>query len=477
MIEATNIQSIRGPVLLRKNNSKNFLFWVLTGAAHLPLGVLVYSAGPFAILHPIAVFLIGIYWAVNKRYRLERVAFAIAYLIGAEVLWRMAQVPVFWEFGKYGGAAIAITALATRGFLTIPKLPVTYLAVLIPASIITLTERDLSSAQAILSTQLSGPFFLVVACWFFSYCEFNEFTLRQLLFSVMVPLFSVAFATLFFTVSSADIQFNGESNFATSGGFGPNQVSAMLGLGAFVAIACLLVFQNASKYKVYLMVAAVLFAAQSVLTFSRGGIYNALGGVIAISLVTLQLPSVAARRVVPIIGLAMLFVAFVFPVLDNFTGGALKERFEDTGTSNRAEIAESDVQLFWENPLLGVGVGSSYAMREELLDHKAMTHTEFSRLLSEHGLFGIMALLLLACILVVCFIKQRTVLGRAFVAGAAVWSCLFMTNAAMRLAAPSFMLGLTYSMISISGQTQRKSRSKTLDLAPFSRRDDQSLLI
>jgi len=463
MIETTNIRGIRRPALLQKKLSKNFLFLLLISIVHLPLGVLIYSAGPIAILHPIAAFSIGIYWALNKRYRLERVALAIAYLIGAEVLWRMAHVPVFWEFGKYGAAAIAIVALVRRGFLTIPKLPILYLAVLIPSCILTLAERDFSSAQASLSTQMSGPFFLAVACWFFSYCKFDQLKLRQLFLAVIVPLFSVAFATFLFTVANENIQFTGNSNFATSGGFGPNEVSAMLGLGVFLALACLLIFQNAAKYWFYLMIAAVLFLTQSVMTFSRGGIYNALGAIIIVTLVWFQRPSVAARRLAPIIGLVVLFLALVFPVFDNFTGGLLKERFEDTGTTNRTEIAESDVQLFLANPLLGVGVGSSYGMREDLLGHKAMTHTEFSRLLSEHGMFGVAALLLLACMLVLCFRKQQTVSGRAFVAGAAVWACLFMTNAAMRLAAPSFMLGLMYSTVLVRRKAPRKYRSDALD--------------
>ena len=195
------------------------------------------------------------------------------------------------------------------------------------------------------------------------------------------------------------------------------------------------------------------------MTFSRGGVYNAMGGIIVVSLITFQRPSAAGRRLVPIIGLVVLFVAFVFPVLDDFTGGSLRERFEDTGTTNRTEIAESDLYLFWENPLVGVGDGSSYAIRESTLDNKAMTHTKYSRLLSKHGMFGVAALLSLACMVFSCFKYQRTLLGRAFVAGAAVWACLFMTNAAMRLAAPSFMLGLMYSTILITEGTPRKYRT------------------
>jgi hypothetical protein len=48
----------------------------------------------------------------------------------------------------------------------------------------------------------------------------------------MCPAVSIAALALFGILTNPDITFNTESNFATSGGFGPNQVSSMLGLGA-----------------------------------------------------------------------------------------------------------------------------------------------------------------------------------------------------------------------------------------------------
>lgn len=466
MIEAAKIQGVRRARAMQKRSSKDFQFLLAVALAHLPLGVAIYLAGSLALLHPIAIFGVGLYLAVNKRYRLELVTFAIAYLVGAEVLWRMAQVPVYWEFGKYGSVLIAVVALVTRQCYSIPKLPFVYLAALVPGSLLTLFERDFSSAQSTLSTQISGPFFLVISCWLFSYCKFDQITLRYLLTAIVAPLFSVAFATFFFTVSTENIQFSGESNFATSGGFGPNQVSAMLGLGAFISLACLLIFQNTVKFRIFFMIVAVLFAGQSVMTFSRGGIYNALGGIIVIAFVEFRNPKVAAKRLIPIAALAVLFLALVFPVLDNFTGGQLRERFEDTGTASRTEIAGSDVQLFLDNPFMGVGVGNSYTMRESLLDRKAMTHTEFSRLPSEHGIFGVIALVMLASMIVLNFKKQRSLLGKAIMAGTAAWCCLFMTNAAMRLAAPAFLWGLMYATIAVTRQAPRRAASPRLSTAP-----------
>ncbi len=462
MIEATHIRNTRLLEILQNRSSRNFRWLALISLAHLPFGVLIYIAGPFAILHPATVFVVGLYWAANTRFRLERVALAIAYLVGAEVLWRMAGVPVFWEFGKYGSALIALVAMVKRSHFHIPKLPLVYFVLLIPSGLLIMPEKDLGAIQATLSFQMSGPFFLLIASWFFSHTKFSPQQLRQLLFVIVIPLLSVAFAALFFSVTSEDIQFTGESNFSTSGGFGPNQVSAMLGLGAFITTTCLLIFENISRYRVYLMLAAIFLSAQSVMTFSRGGIYNAIGGIAVVAILELKRPSVAMRRIAPIIVLVVVFFVLVFPVMNNFTDGQLKERFEDVGTSARTEIAASDLQLFWENPLFGVGVGASYAFREPILDRKAVSHTEFSRLIAEHGMFGVMALLLMAAMIILNFLRQQTLIGKAFVAGVFVWSCLLMTNTGMRMAAPSFMWGLTFLTIGNQGPAPRKRRLDAL---------------
>ena len=134
---------------------------------------------------------------------------------------------------------------------------------------------------------MSGPFLLLVSCWFFSFVSPTPLQLRRIFFAIVVPLLSVAFATLFYTVTADQIQFTGESNFATSGGFGPNQVSSLLGLGAFAALFCFIAFRNGARYKLYTLLAALFFAAQSVMTFSCGGMYNTAGAIVVVAILEL----------------------------------------------------------------------------------------------------------------------------------------------------------------------------------------------
>jgi O-antigen ligase len=186
--------------------------------------------------------------------------------------------------------------------------------------------------------------------------------------------------------------------------------------------------------------------------------YNAAGATLVAAFFLFRDPSTAARRLLPVVAIVVLFLLVVFPFLNDFTGGSLQERFEDTQTTHRSEIADADFQIFLENPVVGVGVGSSYEQRARYTGFKAMSHTEFARLLSEHGSFGIAAILALVAMSYANVTRQRSSFGRAFVAGLVFWCFFFALNAGMRLAAPSFLFGLTFINIP-AGPGKRKLRS------------------
>ena len=98
--------------------------------------------------------------------------------------------------------------------------------------------------------------------------------------------------------------------------------------------------------------------------------------------------------------------------------------------------------MWRQNFVLGVGVGMS-KFKHTWGTGGLAAHTEFSRLLAEHGLFGLGAIL----VLLVLFLKNLACTEnpsqRAITVVAVVWSSMFMTSNAMRLAAPSYMFGLS----------------------------------
>ena len=150
----------------------------------------------------------------------------------------------------------------------------------------------------------------------------------------------------------------------------------------FVSFAGAILIKKGIGFTLYFGLSALFLAGICVLTFSRGGMYNAVAGIAVLLVFGLQDVGAGLRRLAFALAVAAVFLFLVFPMANNFTGGALQSRFEDTDTTNRTEIALSDVMIFVENPFLGVGVGASRSYREKFIDMSAASHTEFSRLLS-----------------------------------------------------------------------------------------------
>ena len=77
------------------------------------------------------------------------------------------------------------------------------------------------------------------------------------------------------------------------------------------------------------------------------------------------------------------------------TAGTLsgsKEKSLNNMTTNRYDIFLSDLELFEVSGIMGVGAGASKYLREH--HNGVITHVEVSRLVSEHGIFGIIFILL-----------------------------------------------------------------------------------
>jgi hypothetical protein len=401
---------------------------------HPPLALLIYRSELVAALHAFATLAVGLGWAMSGRRQFHRVAYVGAYIAGAEVLWRM-KGAVFYEFGKYATAAIFITAMLRSRRLKGPGLATLYILLLLP-SVMLVNFDDFSVARKDISFYMSGHLALIASAWFFSQLKFSAEQTYRTLLAIIGPTVGLAAVTLFSTVTNPNIVFTGESNLETSGGFGPNQVSGALGFGVLMAFLYIMNGRETLKIRALMFGAMLLMAVQSALTFSRGGLYNAAGGIALASFCLIKDPRSRIKVVVFAALLLLTANYIVWPRLDAFTGGALSARFENTDTTGRGDIAILDLRAWLENPILGVGPGQRQGN---------MAHTEFTRLLAEHGTFGALAILLLVIMMVQNVRRARTIRSRAIVASITGWSFLFMLDKAMRLVAPAFALGLTFA--------------------------------
>ncbi|HEX8776466.1 MAG TPA: O-antigen ligase family protein [Pyrinomonadaceae bacterium] len=414
-------------------------------AVHIPLALLMRHFSPLATVHALSVLAAGLLLAVLGR-RPMQAGYIGAYVVGCEVLWRMSGAVIPWEFGKYAIVVIFVVALLRAPRLRFPRLPFVYFALLLPSVALTFTQLSLRDAQQQISFNLSGPLALAVAAWFFFHLKLDGAQLTKMFVALLGPLTGIAFVTLYGTLTAANLQFGGEANDATSGGFGPNQVSAMLGLGALVAFW----FLSDEKLRLqqrFLMFGLLLFfSVQSALTFSRGGLYNAAGACLLAAFYLARDARARVRLLIIVALTAALGYYLIVPALDAFTGGTLLERFQDTSLTGRDLLIRADLQIWLEHPLIGVGPGVSALLHQSFF-REAAAHTEYTRLLAEHGAPGLAAMLVLAVMLMANLRQARTRKGKVLLLLLGGWSLLFMSNVAMRLVAPSFMIGLTFASL------------------------------
>ncbi|MFN0109771.1 MAG: O-antigen ligase family protein [Blastocatellia bacterium] len=423
---------------------------------HVALGPALIFAPSLGLLHLGIVALMGIWWSALSP-RAENVAWVCAYITGAEVMWRMAGAAFFWEFGKYSVIAFLLLTMIRTGRFNGAFLPFLFFILLLPSSVLPTINMGTEDLRKQLSFNLSGPLALAVCTWFFWQASFTAEQVQRIFLAFICPLVSTASLVLFGILSSSKLSFNNSSNFATSGGYGPNQVSAALGLGALAAFLWLFHKNVSRALKATLLATAVFLLAQSALTFSRGGIYAAGASAILASLYLIRDRRLRAQFALGATAIFLVLNFLVLPQLDQFTTGALSKRLADTRMSGRDKIIMDDLEVFNDNMLFGVGPGQAKMHRQS--HKKTAAHTEFSRLLAEHGLFGLAALALMLSLAWRHFRRAQTAHAKAIVVALTVWSFLSMASVAMRTVAPAFLFGLAAALFLFEEENSNQAQS------------------
>ena len=162
----------------------------------------------------------------------------------------------------------------------------------------------------------------------------------------------------------------------------------------------------------------------------------------------------------------MLFVITIWLYTSNITGGMLVNRYTNKNASGvekqdvsagRGDILNSELDALYESPIFGMGVGTGKYRRMEETGMVIASHNEVSRLLGEHGLIGILILLMLFFIPIFNAWKQPPY-AKAFLGAFFIFWFLTINHSAMRVSFPGFIYGL--SLITI---TLKKEELNTKD--------------
>lgn len=418
---------------------------ILIAAAvlHAPLAVAMREIEGLADAHRLLAVAVAA-WCAFLGKSLERALIAGVYVVSAEVLWRMAGIVTIWEFSKYVSVVVFAACLGRffRRRIGVAG-PVSYVALLIPGGLLTITSLDTSTARSEIAFNLLGPLLLAVTTGVFRQVPLPWRTVRGIIWCVLGPSIGVATLALTSTLEAGLIMFTGESNFTTSGGFGPNQVSTALSFGALCSI-WLAIEERQLVSRLAALAVALWFIVQDLLTFSRSGIYALTFALFGASCYLLRHRRHRLQVAILLSAFVVVILGVIMPKLEAFTSNNLGTRLADTEAGGRSELARADIQTWQRNFFIGAGVGMSKFYRAGPLEGQAeiAAHTEGTRLLAEHGLLGLLAFLLLVGMLVRALRQQPQIHLRAWIVAFGIWSMATMMASAMRTASIALAFGL-----------------------------------
>jgi hypothetical protein len=246
-----------------------------------------------------------------------------------------------------------------------------------------------------------GILAIFLGLFFLSKQRLNRESIIILLKLVLFAILSSLIFCFIKTPDFEDISFTLNANFETSAGAATNQVATVFGLGLFISFYFWYKRITFSGYRIFDIIIGIAFLVQGLLTFSRGGMVVAI---LCIVLLILKNTNNFNPRnlILAAFGITVVFV--VFNLIDDVTGGKLLLRYqgETEGTYNygaektlikmtsgRSLIFEEDLKLWSQYPIFGCGVGASRLIRGGMNGAKVSSHVELSRLLAEHGVFGL----------------------------------------------------------------------------------------
>ncbi len=450
------------------NKQKNFFLIVL----HILLGIAGAKNKWIIGIFYVIIFLILALDVVQKRDKNSRAGFYALYLMGFEIIYRISGVTLAYEMGKY--MCILMLILGTVVSTKKNNSSIYYFALflLLPSILIT-DGPNASRIRKSIMFNISGPLSLVFSGLYFYKRRISVNAIFTGVRVAFLPAFSILLI-LSLKSSIGDMEFQSiQSNSDAAGGFGANQVSSALGWFIFLGLLVVLNKQTVTGIKKLDLPVIGFLLLRALLTFSRGGVLAAVLAIMASTgYLILRNPSFR-RQIQKAMGYIVLGLFLIFGVLiyaNSITNNYLLYRYQGKSTkevtrgietpgkdilTGRTALLEADIEAFKENPLFGVGYGGS--LRYHMRYGQALTaHTEFTRLLAENGIFGLLYMLVFFLIIPLgFFINVKNTRNIMFFIGFILISFFTMFHGAMRLSMAGVLYGAAF-MILLTPKPKRK---------------------
>lgn len=433
-----------------QNSGKQITYIGLIGL-HIAIGFAVYLFPLLSKVYGLLAVLTGFLIVLKTSNKHNEVLYISGYLVGIEVLLRMTGGNFLSEFSKYSITFFMILGILYSSFSRSSIPYWIYLLILIPGVVVSTTTLDIGTdVRKAIAFNITGPVCLGVSAIYAYRRRISLEELSNVLLAVVLPILSTVCYLFFYTPDVKDVVTGTSSNFETSGGFGPNQVSTILGLGFFIFFARMLLNSSNKRYLFINLFFALVITFRAIVTFSRGGVITGIAMIVVLLGTLYLLANVQTKlKLNIVIILTVLAGMGVWAYSSLQTSGLIDKRYANQDAAGREktdrlggreQIASTELQMFLDNPILGIGVGKNKEYREETTGIKAASHNELTRMLAEHGSLGIFAILILFFTPLVLYVDNRQ---HFYLLSLFIFWLLTINHAAMRLAAPAFIYSLT----------------------------------
>lgn len=428
-----------------------FTYFSLVGL-HILIGIAIYLdefLAKFYFLGIVGYFMARIILlpAAVKTYEVLK---ACAYVMGVEVLMRTTKGAISYEATKYLVMLFVMMGMYYKGISGKAYPYLIYLFFLVPPIIVASTTLSFDAHfRTNIAFVLSGPVCLGLAALF---CYDKKITTQQLhtiLLFALLPIIAHTVYIYFYNPTVRDVLSGTASNREASGGWGANQVATALGLGIFIITVRLFVKSPTLGLKLLNIGLLIGISYRAIVTFSRGGILTAVLSIIAF--LVIYWAYVSHKKRLELFAMFIFFtigIAMTWMISVQQTEGLIDLRYANKDqfgrekkdlTTGRAELFTEEIQGFISSPFWGIGISRSKDERIEEEGQGITSHSEVSRTLAEHGIFGVVILLIL---LFKPFAmrshNRRNYLFYAFL----VFWFVTINHSSMRIAAPAFIYAL-----------------------------------
>jgi len=430
-----------------KKRSLSYTFLVLI---HVIIGLVIFIMPILSKICALLIPVVGLSIVIRNQNKNNEVIYVAAYLVGIEVFLRMTGGNFNNEYVKFLVIFFMIIGMFYNNFSIRSFLYIVFLLLLIPGILVVTFAENLDfDIKKAIAFNLSGSLCLAIASMYMYKKKILFSNLQNILIAIGLPIVSTVIYLFLYNPSVRDVVTGTQSNFATSGGFGPNQVSTILGLGIFIFFSQLILFSKSKKEIIINFILLIIISYRAVATFSRGGVITGIVMIICLLFLLFAFSNDRGRRKITFVFLfAGILGTGIFFYTSLQTYGLIGKRYANQDAKGRIKkdrlggreaVIDTDLKLFLDNPVLGIGVGMGKEDRKESLGQAVAAHNEISRLLSEHGLFGIFSFLILLFAPFALYINNR---GHIYFFSFFLFWLLTINHAAMRIAAPAFVYAL-----------------------------------